>query len=54
MSIVTIAAKLKGVNTVYIPALTDIVCCLKIVWFEFTKIRGAKSQDKFTREVANF
>jgi len=35
--------KLKGANIDDIPTLVGIVLCyLKIVWFEFAKIRGAK------------
>jgi len=34
--------KFRGANIDNIPTLIGIVCCLKIVWFEFTKIYGAK------------
>ena len=36
------SAKLKGTNIDTIPTLIGIVCCLKIVWFEFAKIKGTK------------
>ena len=34
--------KLKGTNIDNIPTLIGIVCCLKIVLFEFAKIKGTK------------
>jgi len=34
--------KLKCANIDHIPTLIGIVCCLKIVWFEFAKIKDAK------------
>jgi len=35
-------AKLKGTIIDNIPTLIGIVCCIKIVWFEFAKIKDAK------------
>ena len=45
--------KLKGANNDNIPTIIGMVCCLKIVCFEFAKIKGAKISLQFTREVAN-
>jgi len=40
--------KFKSPNINNIPNLFDLVCCLKIVWFHFTKIQCAKTNLRVT------